>query len=290
MAAVKLLAESAPAKINLFLRVVGKRADRYHELDSIFLPISLADTVRIELRPGNAPVVTLRCSDPALADSETNLAARAALAFMREFKFAAQISIDLEKKIPVGAGLGGGSSDAGTVLRMLARLFRIDEVPRLRRIAIQLGADVPFFLEPRPARVGGIGERLVPVPGIPEFPVVVVAPPVEVSTASIFSALTRTEWSGVASDADVASIVRGEVSDALAVNDLAAVAIRSHPEIGRLRSLMRENGARASQMTGSGGGVFGIFASRDEAEQAAIDLRRRAPESRVFVTQSVSSA
>src|SRR5208283_2165341 len=104
----------ACAKINLYLRVTGRRGDGYHELDSIFLPISLADEIRLEIRAANEPAVTVNCNLVELARSQNNLAARAARSFMKEFDLAADVSIDLEKHIPVGAGLGGGSSDAAT--------------------------------------------------------------------------------------------------------------------------------------------------------------------------------
>src|SRR5271170_4208515 len=114
------LSGRAFAKINLFLRVTGRRGDGYHELDSIFLPISLADQIRIEIRAANEPAVSLNCNIPELTRSRNNLAARAARSFMSEFDLAADVSIELEKRIPLGAGLGGGSSDAATILCMMA--------------------------------------------------------------------------------------------------------------------------------------------------------------------------
>ena len=116
---VKIVEERACAKINLFLRVTGRRADGYHQLDSVFLPISLADEIRLEVRTAEETSITLNCDAPALRSSQNNLATRAARAFMSEFDLAAEIQIDLTKKIPIAAGLGGGSSDAGAVLRML---------------------------------------------------------------------------------------------------------------------------------------------------------------------------
>ena len=154
----------ACAKINLFLRVTGRRGDGYHELDSVFLPISLADEIRLEIRAADESSVTVNCNLPELARSRNNLAARAARSFMSEFDLVADVSIDLEKRIPVGAGLGGGSSDAATILCMMAAAARLtdDEAAgRLRRLALSLGADVPFFLDPQPSRVTGIGERIV---------------------------------------------------------------------------------------------------------------------------------
>src|SRR4029077_2574165 len=205
----------------------------------------------------------------ALRSSQNNLATRAARAFMNEFDLAAQIQIDLKKKIPIAAGLGGGSSDAGAVLRTLATAAEIDDpddLAAIRRIALSLGADVPFFLDPRPSRVTGIGEMIAPMPKVPRIPIVIAAPPFEVPTVAIFRALKPEHWSGPASDADIDAIVRGEISSAITVNDLAATAISQFPEIHRLKALLEESGARAAQMSGSGGAVFGVFDSIEDAE------------------------
>lgn len=284
---VKLLAERAPAKINLFLRVVGRRPDGYHELDSIFIPISIHDRIRIEIRPATSAAVTLRCNAPSLADPESNLAVRAARAFINEFGLAAHVAIDLEKSIPVGAGLGGGSSDAGTVLRMMASLHRIDARERLHKIALALGADVPFFLDPRPSCVGGIGERIAPLENFPRLHLVIAAPAVEVATAAIFKALTKDEWSGAAPASDVAEILRGEINARHLTNDLAVPAMRLYPHIAKLKALLEECGARAASMTGSGGAVFGIFHDEASAARAAEQLAANAPDARVFAATSL---
>ena len=164
---VKLLSELAPAKINLFLRVTARRADGYHELDSIFAPVSLYDRVNLELRLSPNCAVLLRCDHTNLGPDDDNLAVRAARAFMHEFGLIAEVMIDLHKEIPVGAGLGGGSSDAGAVLRMMARLTRIEDPLRLAAIALRLGADVPFFSTRFPracAESASISKRWPPSP------------------------------------------------------------------------------------------------------------------------------
>ena len=282
---LKVLEERACAKINLFLRVTGRRANGYHELDSVFLPVSLADEIRLEISSAEETSISLNCDAAALASSQNNLATRAARAFMSEFDLAAEVRIDLRKRIPIGAGLGGGSSDAGAVLQMLASAAEIDDADdraRIHKVALSLGADVPFFLDPRPSRVSGIGEVIVPMPGVPRIPLVIVAPPFEVSTAAIFKVLDPENWSGVAPDSDIEAILRGEISPEIVVNDLAAAAIAQFPEIGRLKGLLEESGARAAQMSGSGGAVFGVFGSIEEAQDAAEKIRRRAPFAKVI--------
>src|SRR5258708_35096915 len=147
---VKEMSGRACAKINLYLRITGRRSDGYHELDSVFLPLSLADEIRLEIRAGDEPSGSVDRNPPEPARSKDNLAARAARSFMSEFDLVADVSIDLKKQIPVGAGLGGGSSDAATVLCMMAAAAQLtddDAAGRVRRNAVALGARGPVFLD-----------------------------------------------------------------------------------------------------------------------------------------------
>jgi 4-diphosphocytidyl-2-C-methyl-D-erythritol kinase len=287
---VKLSRELAPAKINLFLRIVGRRPDGYHELDSLFVPVDLYDRVTLAVRPGCAPRVTLRCNRPELADAKANLAARAAAAFMAEFGAEAEVGIDLVKHIPAGAGLGGGSSDAGAVLRALASLTRSRDAKRLGRVALSIGADVPYFLDPRPARVRGIGEAVTPLGRFAPLDIVLASAPIEVSTRAVYAALVREQWSGPASERSVKAIAAGAIAPSDLVNDLAAVAIARHPEIARVRQALLEAGAKAAQMTGSGGCVFGIFESRGDAERAADHVARQIDGLWTAVVRTLGSA
>jgi 4-diphosphocytidyl-2-C-methyl-D-erythritol kinase len=292
-AMVKLLADRASAKINLFLRITGRRSDGYHELDSIFVPVSISDRITIEVRRASTASVILRCSNPSLSDPETNLASRAARAFMSEFGISAQIRIDLEKTIPAGAGLGGGSSDAGTVLRMLTSMMApmlhepSDTRTGIRKIALALGADVPFFLDPRASHVTGIGERIEVLEKFPTLHLVVAIPPVEVPTAAVFKALARENWSGPASDVDMDEILRDEIGARHLVNDLEAPAMKLYPQIARLKVLLQQYGASMVSMSGSGGSVFGLFADAKGAETGGAAIREKSPETRVFVAKSL---
>lgn len=283
---VKLLSEDAPAKVNLYLRVTGRRADGYHELDSIFLQIELCDKVCLEVLPERERNVSVRCDAVTLPTDEGNLAFRAARDFLNKFNIDAQVLIDLRKRIPVGAGLGGGSSDAGAVLRMLAALGRVDDAERLQEVALGVGADVPYFLNPGAARVRGIGERIEPLGWIPEFRLVIAVPPVEVLTAEVFRALKPEQWSGPASEEDINKILQGQVTPSLLVNDLAQPAMARWPVIAQLKALLEESGAEAAGMTGSGSAVFGIFSTQEAAEAAGREVAPRAPQARVFVTKT----
>jgi 4-diphosphocytidyl-2-C-methyl-D-erythritol kinase len=286
---VKIVSEKAPAKVNLYLRVVGQRADGYHELDSVLVPVSLCDELALELRTSASRSVTIRCDRPEIPSDHRNLAARAARDFLDEFGIACAVFIELRKRIPAGAGLGGGSSDAAAVLRALAALFRIDDRERLLKLAVRIGADVPFFVDPRPARIAGIGERILPLENLPRIDLVIAVPPVEVATAAIFRALKRVQWSGALDDAGLRAFASGELAQALLVNDLEAVAAAQHPEILKLKAILQDSGARAVAMSGSGGAVFGIFGSSAQAQHGAGLVRERDPSAAVFAVHTVTS-
>ena len=286
--------EIAPAKLNFGLRVVGRRADGYHLIESLFVPIDLADEVRVGISPSPEPRVTLEChwaSDAQgvedLPPGEENLAVRAADGFLRSCGRPLAVSVHLTKRIPVAAGLGGGSSDAGAVLRALDALVPGAVGPSaLAALALSLGADVPFFLEPRPAIVSGIGERLEPFPGLPSLSLVLANPGPPVSTAAVFQAwdarspaLTTakpgstlrslSDWMAADSGDSVALSSRlGEVLE----NDLEGAARQLCPSIGQVQRSLLECGAQAVGMSGSGGTSFGIFANKSEANEAARQL------------------
>ncbi len=278
---VKLMCEPAPAKINLFLRVTGRRPDGYHELDSIFVPVSICDDVAIEVRPARMASVQLLCDSPAIPVDHRNLACRAAHAFLTEFAIQADVLIRLRKQIPAGAGLGGGSSDAGAVLRMMARIYGAGEAA-LQPIALRLGADVPFFLNPVPSRVRGIGEWMEPLDRMAKLPLLIAVPPIEVPTALVFADLQPEHWTGPESDSDLLAFVEGRIGPEHLVNDLEQVAIAKWPQIGELKKLLQMLGARAAAMTGSGGGVFAIFDSTAQAADAHHQIERRAPQVKAF--------
>jgi 4-diphosphocytidyl-2-C-methyl-D-erythritol kinase len=260
-----------PAKINLFLRIVGRRPDGYHELDSLFLPISLFDRVGIETAPAASAAVSLQCNWPEMPLDRRNLAVRAAESFMEQTGLRLRIAIDLKKQIPAGAGLGGGSSDAGAVLRALASLHGL-EPATLAAAALKVGADVPFFLNPRPARVGGIGERITYLKSDFGFHLVVGVPPLMVPTAEIYRHLEQRHWSG-AGPAHLPVHDGGQVLQNLLVNDLEAVAVARYPQILEIKAVLENFGAMGAAMSGSGGAVFAIFPG---AAQAAAAARRAA--------------
>jgi 4-diphosphocytidyl-2-C-methyl-D-erythritol kinase len=286
---VRIVSEQAPAKINLCLHVIGKRADGYHDLDSIMLPVTLYDQLAIELRDGRGRRVTLICNRTDIPLDERNLAVRAAHAFMDEFSVDADVTIDLRKAIPPGAGLGGGSSDAAAVLRAMATLTRRNDPVRLAALALSLGADVPFFLSARPSRARGVGEILTELSGFPRLDLVIAIPPVEVSTAAVFRALEPENWSGPIDSGALDRMTGGRVAGADLINDLEAAAIALFPVIGELKLKLQVLGAVAAAMTGSGGAVFGVFDNPADAAMAADQLRSEAPEVAVAVVHSIAA-
>jgi 4-diphosphocytidyl-2-C-methyl-D-erythritol kinase len=269
----------APAKVNLGLRVVGRRADGYHELESLFAPIDLADAIALRIESARAAEVAFELAGDAAGapPGDDNLAVRAARAFLAHSGIAARVAIQLTKRTPVAAGLGGGSSDAGAVLRGLDRAYPA-AVPAdaLEAIALALGADVPFFLDPRPAWVTGIGERREPVTGLPPLALVLANPGEPLATAEVFRAFDALANPGRARSAPPRSLAEELADDrALAArlhNDLEEPAVRLCPPIARLRAQLSAAGARAVAMSGSGATVYGVFGSRAAAEAAAAGI------------------
>jgi 4-diphosphocytidyl-2-C-methyl-D-erythritol kinase len=263
----------APAKVNLFLRIVGRRADGYHLLDSLMVPVSLFDEITVEARRGRLEIV-VTCDDPSLPDDETNLAHKAAALLCKETGVQAKISIDLCKRIPAGAGLGGGSSDAAAVLKSLNVLLSLGlTADRLGTLGARLGADVPFFIPCRPARVAGIGEILTEVPPLPPYRLVIVVPPFGVSTPWAyrrFDELSAAEMP----PPHVASQWSSDrwPSPELLVNDLERAVLPASPQIGGIKDHLLRLGAEGTLMSGSGSAVFAVFQSRTVAEHAVTAL------------------
>ena len=253
----------APAKLNLFLHVVGRRADGYHLLQSVFTLIDRCDVIRLRVRGDG---VIARVNEVAGVPPEQDLAVRAARSLKELTGTTLGADIEVDKRIPMGGGLGGGSSDAATVLMALDRLWatRLGE-EALRGLGATLGADVPFFIFGRTAWVEGIGERLAPM----EVPVrwyVVLVPPVTVATPSVFASPELTRNTEPLKMEDFSAQPEGGVFH----NDLESVVTARYPEVRRHLEWLR---ARATaRMTGSGGCVFAAFASREAAQRVLDEL------------------
>ena len=263
----------APAKLNLFLHVTGQRPDGYHLLQSIFQLIDLCDTLHFDCRDDSQ---IRRLTENNLIPEEDDLVIRAAKLLQKAASdkkngFLPGVDIRIEKNIPMGGGLGGGSSDAATTLLVLNRLWNCNfSREELMALGVQLGADVPFFIFGENAYAEGIGEKLSPAATHDGY-FVVVKPPVSVPTAAIFRSKELTRNTEPIKIANFPGIYKN-LPD-FGKNDLQAVAIRLFPEIAMaLDALGRYGKAR---MTGSGACVFARFGNKTEAEEVAASLSRK---------------
>lgn len=270
-------AEPAPAKVNLFLHVTGRRADGYHLLDSLAVFADVKDWVRIA--PSDRLTLTVTGPfAPALASEAAadNLVVRAAQALAAEAGLVAAGALTLEKNIPVASGIGGGSADAAAALRLLARTWRLTlDQDSLDRIAAGLGADVPVCLRGRATRMGGVGEILSPAPALPDCGLLLVNPGLPLATVAVFRA--RTGGFSPAAQLPPAWTSARAMAETLAEshNDLQPAAIALMPAIQQVLSAIEQTaGCRLARMSGSGATCFGLFDTPAAAAAAAAGLAR----------------
>jgi 4-diphosphocytidyl-2-C-methyl-D-erythritol kinase len=279
------------AKINLDLRVLNKRADGFHELRTIFQTVSLADTIEIEYQPGRTQIdINSNLNIPA------NLIVSAAHCVLRATRSTGRIGFVLHKRIPLGGGLGGGSSNAAAVLLALPRLLR-KWVPfeKLLELAAELGSDVPFFLTGGTAVGLGRGTELYPLPDIQSLPAILITPGIHVSTPDAYGKLRRQLTGGTPSP--IISDFQG-VAQRIAggwpaerwepVNDFESVVFRQHPQLKSIQGTLLRWGARPALMSGSGSTVFGIFPSREVRDRAVRLFRQDFAKDQVFPVTMVS--
>jgi len=287
---MKVIKIHTPAKLNLGLRVLGRRPDDYHEILSLMLKVSLFDRITVDIGGKGLMVV---CSDPGVPVGEDNLVYKAVRVFSREVKEVDGMEIEIEKRIPVAAGLGGGSSDAASILKVLKALFapRLPE-HKLREIAAQVGADVPFFLSPGAAWASGIGDELIPCRSRLPGSFVLVSPGVEISSAWAYSEWDRagekppgSELTGDYPDNMITGIENEDWPEVLR-NDLEPAAAGKYPVIREAKAMLSEAGARGVGMSGSGPVVFGVFSNPGQAEKAGKKLEG-IRDSQVFIVKTV---
>ena len=284
----------APAKINLLLRVLERRADGFHDLRTLFQSIALHDTLTVRAIRGP---FHLACTDPACPTDRTNLVWRAA---ERAWNAAGRkgaprnVAIRLTKRIPMQAGLGGGSSDAAAALRVLGARWRV-KTSTLRRIAASLGSDVPYFFEGGTVLAGGRGEVLQPIADLPAFWVVLVLPPFGVRTAEAYGWLDQDRLLLQRAGPHPRAVTRArrgarvfQGQDVVESNDLEATVAKRHPEIRWIVRGLTRAGATYAGMSGSGSAVFGLFGQRAAAERAARALAKGT--ARTIVTRTLGRA
>jgi 4-diphosphocytidyl-2-C-methyl-D-erythritol kinase len=278
----------APAKINLTLEVVARLPNGYHGIRSVMLRLPrLVDSLRVRAESAGAPDVRIAADSSAIPVDAANVCHRAALEYLEHAGRTARVDIDIRKRIPVAAGLGGGSSDAAAVLLALNRHFD-QAVPRgeLASIGADIGKDVPFFLANVPcARASGMGEKIRPVQATPRLSVLVVNPAVAVGTKETYAALSRELWfmerreRADRTQAMVRALAAGDLAGIAAAlyNDFALVVERAHPIVREVRQALLALGARGALMSGSGPTVFGLFASPAARQRAATVLAAHYP-------------
>jgi 4-diphosphocytidyl-2-C-methyl-D-erythritol kinase len=264
----------APAKVNLFLAILGKRADGYHEIRSLMQSISLFDIIRIEAGDGNT---TIQCPGYPELENEDNLIIRAVHLLEKETALRLALSIRLQKRIPPGGGLGGGSSDAAAVL---SELNRLQENPirsgRLGALAGQLGSDVPFFLNKGTAMASGRGEQIDPWPYFPSWWYILIFPGFSISTTWAYSQvkIPLTEEKKIFI---ISNLKKGrEFSEKERFkNDLEEFIFPSFPVLGKIKKALLEQGCFQALMSGSGSTVFGIWQDRQKACEAFKQLKKQ---------------
>jgi 4-diphosphocytidyl-2-C-methyl-D-erythritol kinase len=256
-----------PAKVNLYLRVVGRRPDGYHEVVTVMQPLSLADALTVSLAGEG---ISLRCDRPELPQGEENLVWRAARRFQEETGLPQGVRLSLFKRIPVAAGLGGGSSDAaGTLLALNELAGKPLPHSHLHRLASLLGADVPFFLAREPAVGRGTGTQLSAVTLLPYW-YLLVNPGVPLSTRWVYENLDLAALPGP----PAAEAWDPEHPETWVRNDLGTVAVKRFPELAQLLAGLNDAGAWCQGVSGSGPTLFGLFHTREAAHQAGLKLRR----------------
>lgn len=255
---------SAPAKINLSLRILGKRPDGFHELETLMVPIRLADEIEITHAPAHG--VSLVCNDPEIPTGAENLCVRAVEAFREETGIAHGISISLMKRIPHGAGLGGGSSDAAAVLKGLNDLFEEPLVPEeLQLLASSLGSDVPFFLHGGAAWCRGRGEILEEAPAVPDRTVMLIKPPFPVPTAWAYGHYAALKEAGTRLIPEKPQ----HLGDLEIVNDLEPAVFHKYILLPVMKEWLRgQEGVECAFMTGSGSTMVAVI--RPDAPQGCV--------------------
>jgi 4-diphosphocytidyl-2-C-methyl-D-erythritol kinase len=264
----------SPAKINLRLEILGKRNDGYHEIRTIIQKISFYDDVTLKVSTQKG--IKVKVDNPTIPADNKNLAYKAAFLLMEDQKISAGVSIHIKKKIPAGAGLGGGSSNAATTLQGLNRLFKLNLKDKyLQQFSMSLGADVPFFLSGSgTALATGIGEKLKPLKLQKKLWFLLILPDFSISTSWAYNTYSRYNiLTKRKKNIKIKNSIRtfdGVIS--LLLNDFESIVIPLYPEIKTIKNNLIRAGAAGSLLSGSGSSVFGVFSNKEDTEKALTKL------------------
>lgn len=276
----------ALGKINLGLDILGKRPNGYHDVRMVMQTVYLYDDVRLEKKKEEGIELTTNLSF--LPTDENNIAYKAAKLLMDEFEIKGGVRITLDKHIPVSAGMAGGSSNAAAVLHGMNRLYRLGLTQEeLMERGVTLGADVPYCIMRGTVLAEGIGEILTPLPPLPKCYVLIAKPPLSASTKVIYEKYdSKEDVEHPDIDAILEGLQKGDIRKIAENmgNVLEEVMIPDFPVLGKIKETMIENGALGAMMSGSGPTVFGIFAERKAAKEAAFNIRKMGLAKQVYVT------
>lgn len=278
--------QRAYAKINIGLDVLRRRADGYHEVKMIMQTVDIYDELVLERR--KQPGIELRMDNSELPSGGDNLICRAADLLFREKEITGGVNISLTKRIPIAAGMAGGSADAAAALRGVNELFDLGySLTELQALGVGLGADIPYCLAGGTMLSEGIGEILTPLPAPPAAHLVIAKPDINVSTAFVYGNLhaDRLAWHPDI-DGMIAALQKGDLDGIIGRlgNVLETVTVKAHPVIEQIRELLRKQGAENALMSGSGPTVFGIFKEKETAARAAEAVERGRLAKQIFVT------
>ncbi len=278
--------QRAYAKINIGLDVLRRRADGYHEVKMIMQTVDIYDELVLERR--KQPGIELRMDNSELPSGGDNLICRAADLLFREKKITGGVNISLTKRIPIAAGMAGGSADAAAALRGVNELFDLGySLTELQALGVGLGADIPYCLAGGTMLSEGIGEILTPLPAPPAAHLVIAKPDINVSTAFVYGNLhaDRLAWHPDI-DGMIAALQKGDLDGITGRlgNVLETVTVKAHPVIEQIKELLRKQGAENALMSGSGPTVFGIFKEKETAARAAEAVERGRLAKQIFVT------
>lgn len=266
----------SPAKVNFFLHVVGEREDGYHFINSLMSKVSLFDFLKIRVSSGD--YVKIKCPKNKSLEREGNLIYKASRLLLKKMNVKKGVDVELEKNIPIGSGLGGGSSNAATVLKGLNSLLKFSMTCEdLSRIGSEIGSDVPFFIYEGTAIVEGVGEKVKLLSKFPKIEIVILSPKYEISTASVYKMIKGGLTRGVSNGMRDLHFSGIEVVLKSMHNDLEQYALKIKPGLAELKNILLGNGALKALISGSGSSIFGIFADNELADRAFGNLEKQCP-------------